>query len=458
MWDNRTPSKITRARLLRMTPERVYDELKDYGAHLDGSVWCGDDDLEHALYGRSDELINLGLAQFGTNRKVASALYQQSFVRTRDTEYGHAIRLAVLANSGLAQACQYVGNRAPVDRNELLRLAATAGTDHSDELVALLRNPGARALLSSLFNRDDPFDQVAAEHFHWMLAVASQNHCINQDDGDHPWSSGPDLTAYHMQQGIWTLMRSLPVSEDALEALYMLLDSLELRRVYVPDEDPTPAIMRWRSVTQRETLKKKHSRHRYTTLDYAEEFCCLAAALYRQWYDRSGKDAKIVYIGSANSPDLILRCAYYSSLGHSASYGTAALTADQMEQAHNKDGAAFTLAALCNAQLVRNPATRAAFEHSMMLKCRRTPNHDFGNNCALQDLYHRRCKEMPGAEALAGQNELPSTPEQAAMAKIESEFTSLAAALGQRLNTESVKTWWVLALLLLLLIVLWSRR
>ena len=449
MWNNRIPSEVTRARLLRMTPERVYDELNEYGAHLGRSVWDGDVALEHALYGRSDELINLGLAQFGMNRKVASALYQRSFIETCDREFGHAIRLAVLANPNLAQACEDIGNGAPVDRNELLRLAATAGTDHDDELVALLHNPGARALLSSLFNRDDPFDQVAAEHFHWMLGVASQNHGINQDDGDNPWSSGPDLTAYHVQQGIWKLMRSLPVSEDALKSLYMLLDSLELRRVYTPDEDPTPAIMRWRTVTQSEKFEEKRSRYQYTTLDYAEEFCCRAAALYGRWYDRSGKDAKTVYIGSASSPDLILRC---------ASYGAVALTSDQMKQAHNKDGDAFTLAALCNAQLVRNPMTRAVFEDFAILECRRTVNDDLGNNCALQDLYHRRCKEMLGNEAPARQGESPSTPEQATMSRIELALTSLTAAFGQRLKTESVKTWWALALLVLLLIVSWSRR
>lgn len=305
--------------------------------------------------------------------------------------------------------------------------------------------------MSSLFNREDPFDQVAAEHFHWMLQVASHNGCLNQSNEDEPWSDSPDLTARHLQQSIWRLLRSLSVSEEAIKSLYTLLDSLELRRIYVPDEDPMSTITRWRSATPNEKFEKDHSkyRYRYTTLNYAEEFCCLAAALYGRWYDKSGKDAKIAYIGTANSPELIVRCAYY---------GAAALTSDQMQQAHNKDGDAFTLAALCNAQLIRNPTTRAVFEDSMMLECRPIPNNDFRTNGALRDLYDRRCKEVLGADAPAAHDEPPSTSEQATMARIESGLTSLAAALRQRLKTESVKTWWALGLLVLLLIVLWSRR
>lgn len=456
MWDDKTPSAITRVRLLRTPAQIVYSELKEYGAYIESGGY-GDDRLEQALYGRSDELINLGLAQFGTSRKITSALYQQSLSETGDAAYHHAIRLAVLGNTALARACWDTGG-APVDRNELLRLAATAGTGRQDELVALLHNPGARALLSRLINRKDPFDLVAPKNFHWMLGVASQNPCINQNDEDEPWSDSPDLTAYHLQQGIWGLVQSLPVSEDTIEPLYMLLDSMELRGVYGPDEDPTPAIMRWRSVTLSEEFKKRNADYRYTTLDYAEEFCCLAAALYGRWYDRSSKDAKTAYIGAADSSELILRCASYSNVGQTVPYGGAPLTADQMKQMHDKDGDAFTLAALCNAPLIRNPKTRAEFEDSGMLAARRSDKYGDVANFALRHLYERRYKEVLGVEPPAEQDEPPASPELAAIARIESGLASVVASLGQRLKAESMKTWWALALLVLLLILLWSRR
>ena len=458
MWDNKTPTAITRARLLCMPPERVYDELKEYGAYV-GQCAFGNSEVEQALFNRSDRLINLGLAQFGGTWEVQSALYKQSFAETEDPDYGRALRLGVLGNCNLiCDDWMRHQSKSPLSDSELLRLAGTAGTDESQELGTLLQNPSIRVLLSDLFNRKLPFDQVAPQHFYWMIAVAAQNPCINRDDGDEPWSDSPDLTAYNLQQGIWQLMQSLPVAEEAIRAMYSLLSRLDTRRVCVPHEDPTRAILRWRPVILSEEFKKRHADYRYTTLDYAEEFCCLAAALYGRWYDRSGKEARTVYIGSADSRDLVLRCAYYGHVGAKVPYGETPLTADQMKQMHDKDGDAFTLAALCNTSIIRNPKTRAVFEDCEMLAARRTGEYGDFPNLALRDLYALRYKEVLGLEPPPEQDKAPSTPELEAIARIESGLASLVAVLGQRLKAGSIKMWWALALLVLLLIVLWSRR
>jgi len=435
MWDDKTPGAITRARILRMPAPRVYDELKDYGAYVYGHDWfCFDDDLEQALYDRSDELINLGLAQFGASRKVTSALYKQSLAATADVGYNRAIQIAVLGNCGLARACELTDG--PVGGAELLRLASTAENDWPDALDALrtlLQNPGARAVVSQVFNRQPPFDQVQLERFSWLVAAASQNPSINEC---HDSYDGPDLTAYNLQKGIWKLVQTLPVSECSIESLSMLLDEVDPRRTYSSDADPTPAISRWRDVKLSDEFKKRWADYRYTTLDYAEEFCCLAAALYGRWYERSNEKSAAMNVGAADSPKLFLRCAYYAH---------ATLTVEQMQRAHDKDKDAFTLAALCNPQLVCNPKTRAVFEGSTMLA-----------NSALWDLYNRRRKELLGVEPSMDQDEPPPTAEQATLARIETAFTSLAATLGARLTAEAAKAWWVLGLLFVILIVVWS--
>ncbi len=404
-------------------------------------------------------MINLGLAQFGASWKVQSALYKQSLANTADPGYGHAIRLAVLGNHSLVcDGWMRSLSRSPLTNPELLRLASTAGTKNADELGTLLRNRKPRRLISDLVNRKPPFDQVAPKQFNWMLSVAAQNPCINRNDEDEPWSDAPDLTAYHTQQGIWKLVQSLPVSEDAIEALYSLLDSLELRRVYSPDEDPTPAILRWRSVALSEEFQKRNASYRYTELNYAQEFCCLAAALYGRWYDRSSKKARTVYIGAVDSQDITLRCAHYGHVGATVPFGKTPLTIDQMRQMHDKDGDAFTLAALCNTSLVRNPKARAVFEDSEMLAARRTGEYGDLPNLTLRHLYARRYKEVLGVELPTERDDAPLSPELEAVARIESGLASLATAIGQRLKSESIKTWWLLALLALILIVLWSRH
>lgn len=228
----------------------------------------------------------------------------------------------------------------------------------------------------------------------------------------------------------------MPVNQASIEALYRLLAAIDPRRTKMPDEDPVPTIKRWQAVALDEQFKKYHENYRYTTLDYAEEFCCLAAALFGRWYDSTSKN--VVHAGAIDSPELIRRCAHY---------GHAALTVEQMKQAHDKDAAAFTLAALYNDQLIRNPKMRSEFKNTTML-----------DNSELWSLYHRRCKDLLGVEPPAEQYAPPPTPEQATLERIETGLTSLTADLAQRLKAQSTNVWWALALLVAILIAVWSRH
>jgi len=414
-----------------MPPHRVYDELREYGTYINSRGWLfGNDDLEQALYGQAEPLIDLGLAQFGVNRKVTSELYARSFLKASDPDYSRAIRLAVLGNQGLARS-SWAASHCPVDDYELARLISTDGQDRLDELDVLLRNPGAKATLARLFNRGAPFDRATHERQSWMIGVAAYNPCINEDESS---PDGPDLAAWDLQNGIWKLVQTLPVSQASIGALCQLLVVVDPRRTHSPDEDPIPAVKRWQAVALDDQFKEYHAG--YTTLNYAEEFCCLAAALFGRWYDRTTK--KLVYAGAIDSPELTRRCAYY---------GHAVLTIEQMRQAHDKDAAAFTLAALCNAQLIQSQKTREVFENTSMLE-----------NSALWDLYHQRCKELLGMKPPAEECASLSTSEQASLERIESGFASLAADLAQRLKAQSTNAWWVLALLVVILITVWSRH
>lgn len=431
-----------------MPPERVYDELKEYGAHIDRNADLGaslnfNPDMEQALYLRSDPLINLGLAQFGGSGKVQRTLYERSFADGEDADYGSAVRLAVLGNRHLA--CNPVDRdvgRSPLSDRELLRLAGTAGIMEGDELGTLLRNPGTRPLISDLFNRKHPFDQVAPELFYVMLSGATGNPCINRDDADKPGSDTPDFTLHDIQRGVWELLKSLPVVEGAIAAMYHLLRRLEPRRVYVPKEDPTPAIMRWRSVTPTQEFKWR-KRYRYTELGFVEEFCCLAAALYGCWRNGDSENRSAVCIGAADSPDLIFRCAYY---------GSAQLTTEQLRTMHNRDGDVFTLAALCNATMIYNRTILTTFRNFGMLEPRppRQPG-DFANGL-LYGFYEQRYIELTGALP-EDQAEPSPTPASMPEGTIQSNVAHIPA-IGRALKTESRKLWWVLVLLTLILVAL----
>ena len=73
----------------------------------------------------------------------------------------------------------------------------------------------------------------------------------------------------------------------------------------------------------------------FTNLSDEDEFRCLVAAMYGSNYF----GGKQVLLGSPNSPDVVLRCAYY---------GQASLTQKQMKNGYRRDGMIYLLAVLCN--------------------------------------------------------------------------------------------------------------
>ena len=171
------------------------------------------------------------------------------------------------------------------------------------------------------------------------------NPAINEDESS---VDGPDLDAWQLQKGVRRLLATLPVKENGLKTAYWLLKALDPRRAGLFDEDPTPTFKRWEAIQPDEKFNKIHESECWD-LDLKEEFLCLMAVLF----GRYSADKKVMYLGSAESSDRPLRCAYYSR---------AKMNAEQMQQAYNKDTDAFTLAALYNDKLYWQQETRAKLE------------------------------------------------------------------------------------------------
>ena len=63
--------RIREARLLVSSPEVVCAELKRYGEEAVDGFGIGDKELERNLLARGDQLIDLALAEYGTDRDIA---------------------------------------------------------------------------------------------------------------------------------------------------------------------------------------------------------------------------------------------------------------------------------------------------------------------------------------------------------------------------------------------------
>ena len=435
-WDDKTPAPVTRERLLHLSPDRVYAELKEYADHQAKSFFGNDDKLEEALLLRNDPLISLGLAQYGGSTKVATVLYKRGSATTGNQSFNQALRLAVLSNPLLPK--QLMGRNAfgVLEDDEVLNFLLA--DDAKDELAVILRNPGAKKLLDKLFNQEKPFDAIPEDKYVRAVAWSHTNPAINEDDSDE---HGPDLDAWGVQKGIRRLLTTLPVTEHGLRTAYWLLMSIDPHHAGSFDDGPAAVFKRWEPLELTEKFNKYHEGE-CADLDMKEEFLCLVVSMYG-WYASVTDDklSKIVYIGSADSPDRLLRCAHYSR---------AKMTPAQMQQGHDKDSDAFTLAALFNDQLFWNQETRAKLED--LIRGR------------LIQRYRRRCEQIKnrtpsfdvrpvsetGVQLLEDEIEHP-TEDQKRLERLE----AMLAANATQLKSISKTLIWVLVLVVVAVVLVW---
>jgi hypothetical protein len=204
-WDPKANPTITIARLLASSPESVCNELREYG-ELNRTDRLGsgtNEELEKALLGRAEPLINLALAQFGSSCSVARLLYTRAKDGTADPAQDRAIRLACLSNQVWPQ--EIFSEDKVLDEAEIARLAVSG---EGEEVYLLLTNPAQRRVVEKLFRREPPFKDVAPERFRELVACASRNPALNLDDSNE---FGPDMYAYGIKKGIYNLLKTVPV-------------------------------------------------------------------------------------------------------------------------------------------------------------------------------------------------------------------------------------------------------
>lgn len=441
VWDRKTPTSITLTRLLNLPPATVYEELKDFGSEEDG-LWMGrDHTIEEALLRRNDPLIDLGLAQYCASHDVASALYERGSLPIGDVTYNKALRMAVLGNTLVPRRIMGRDTFGVLTDEQVLALINTDDKEKTDELYAMLINSGAKKLLNKLYNEEKPFDQVPRDKFIRAIYWSHANPGIRDDDSNE---HGPDMDAYGIREGLKRLMQTLPVTEDGLRTAYWLLKSADPHNAGSFDEDPTPLFRRWQPLELSADYKKYHDGDAHA-LDMKEEFQCMLASIYGHYSSKTpDKKMKIIYLGSADSPELYLRCAYYAR--------ERKMTPEQMDKAHARDTDAFTLAALYNDGLLWNPKTRARLEHFISGRL----IYRYKRRCEQLNKKHPEFSAKAVSEegvALLEDDEAPRlTEEQKRLERLE----ALVAANGKQLTNIYKRLWWVFILVVIAVLLIWK--
>ncbi len=363
-------------------PEFAYEQIKFYGENV-VAFWGEKQKLEAALLGRNDKLIDLALAQFATHDKVIQAIYNRASSGTADDDQARhnlGLRVACLSNRHLGYF-----NRVDFGLDALMARGFTV------EAKTLLTNPAIReSVLLSLYKKSECFDQVAEVDWLAMIYVSSGNERFNtkKDSRD-----SPDLDLWNIQKAIFGFLETVPVTKHSVHTTRHFLNGLHPEHTTWPTEI-SHVLKRWGEI-EINNYKGDEEEGWVTHLSMKEELRCLIAALY----SRRSTDVKELprYFGSADDPDIALRCAFYS--GHD-------LSEKEITAGFEKDSDVFVFAALKNLYVLLNERKRALIEGQL-----------YGDMIAQ---YRRRCEQIhktrpgfdPSPVSDEGQNVLEEAPEQ----------------------------------------------
>src|SRR5262249_2489585 len=143
-WEDEQEKLILEARLLASSPEVVFEELKKLSAKTVAHPWwnTSGEDYEISLVSRNERLINLGLAAYGTNKGVLSALYKLGLEPAQDASdasYKEGLRIGCLSNRTAPEAhwmFQFPDEIIGADETQRLLFEA-----NDNEMKALIQNP-----------------------------------------------------------------------------------------------------------------------------------------------------------------------------------------------------------------------------------------------------------------------------------------------------------------------------
>jgi hypothetical protein len=436
-WDRKTPNSLKTARLLHSPAIAVYDQLKDWATDAEAQMWR-DDKIEETLLQRDDPLVTLALAQFCGSDKVATLLYKRGSATTGDVAFNKALRLAVLGNFVVHRRIFAKHTFGVVPDEDVLAFINTE--KETDELHSIVTNPGGKKLLAKLYNAEKPYDTIPEDKYLRAVFWSHENPAINEDESS---IHGPDMQAWDIQKGIKRLMQNMPVTEQGLQTAYWLLRSVDPRQAGSFDEDPTPMFKRWQTLQLSDDFKKYHEGDAHS-LNLQEEFLVMLASVYG-WYGTKTPDnkSKVIYLGNADSPDSLLRCAWYAK--------ERKITPEQMEAGQSRDGDAFVVAAMYNDTIFWDAKKRALLEGYITGRL----IHRYKRRCEQLKKKHPEFNLAPVSEqgaALLEDEEAPQqTEDQKRLERIEG---TLAATAKQLQSVYKVLTW-ILILVIVTIVMIW---
>jgi hypothetical protein len=245
-------NELLKAELMASAPEYVHVWLKaraDSPAQPESVA-----ELELALLTRSSNLIDLGVARYGSSDVAVRRLFQAAPA----TDHGRVVRLAALSNRVLARSAGFVEpmphllltERCPgnyPNEDELRKFFHSAPRD---EVVALLQNPTVdEHLLTNLFLKDGMFIDFDDELWMKILGATIGNPRLTAEYSG-PMDGYAEYSHNKVFDAAWALTGKVPTTEIWAMLLSHVLESVKPHSFSM--KDIMKVIARWRIEPKKE--------------------------------------------------------------------------------------------------------------------------------------------------------------------------------------------------------------
>ena len=397
---------IQEAELVASSPAVVTEFLKKRAAQSkderrDDDV---DEEVEAALHGRNDPLINLALARYGQFNAAVLPLFKGG-------EVSGAIRLAVLANTALGDE---FFSRFPIalfGGPEQTAVWLTRAPDA--EISALLENPKLDdSFLRDLLEGSKPWDSIPEERLAAFVACLARNErmrtpyddSVMDMDGYGKYSHGSVFNA------AWKLAERMPVNECWSRALCWLYDHLQTDAFSI--DKPLELAARWHPDPDNVELIEREAKE--LERGWLRSYQGVRKGLARLALHNDSKllDSLLV------SDDPAFR---------SAAYADGNLSPEQLSAAYDKDGELVFNQAMHNHKIWRTAQGRAALKAVAWLVVN---NHKHSNLLAI-NIYNGIREDLAKKHAAWFKDEEDFAPEPCDEPATKADIGALADRLTQ---------------------------
>lgn len=236
---------IKEAELLASTPERVYQWLEARAIKRENYDEEGDHELEVALLGRNDPLIEIAIARFAKYEDTAKILFNRINIKNFNQSHQNAIRLALLSSESLSGLFNLEGVPSGLFDSKRQGVSTWLATADEIELRALFSNPRINDIfLRDILEGKEPWQVLDEDRRLAVIRTLAANKRMTQR-----YSGNMNGYAEYSHDSVtfaaWKLAETLPTSKKWAVVLGIFLEKLPYKSLKM--DDPLAIADRWRS-------------------------------------------------------------------------------------------------------------------------------------------------------------------------------------------------------------------